>query len=199
MSKKNNLFTKSLPKSELFRVTETHFITDGLLGEQDELTSDFEFYSDDVKRSKKLPDHKFTNYISTTVHQDIRMRLHALVEQPSIIEARATSVDRNNKVDRCLELYVDLSQETEPRLFKSTLETATGVPTTVRVFSKADLIKKDSGKFKAVFRIVLIDPFHLVIPSAHLGMTKEQMEDATYRQHQNNAKCMSDWLRSAFE
>ena len=200
MSKKKKLFTESLKpkKTELFRVAEDHFVTSGLLGVEEELVSDFAFYSEDVKRSKILPDYKFTNYVSANVSQDVKIRFQELASDPSIIQDRASGVDRNIKIDKCIALYVNLGNE-DPLIFKSTLHTSVGVPTTVRVFSKVDLVRQDSGKNKALFRIILIDPFHLVIPSQHKGIEKGIMEDQVFNENRNNTICMSEWLKAWFD
>lgn len=199
--KKKKMFEATLepPKSELFRVVSDQYITGGFLGDDEELSPDFEFYNEKVKRSQNLNEYKFTNYISKNISPDIKLRIQELASDLTIVQNDVEPVRRNDKIDKCLGLYIDLSQETDPYLFKSRLRTSVGVLTPVRVFTKADLVRRDDGKNKALFRIVLIDPFHLVIPSEHDGMTKEQMEDRVFKQNMNNKDCMSDLLKSWFE
>jgi hypothetical protein len=186
------------PKYELFRVTENHFKEIGVMGVQDELIPQFEFYNDKVRQSKKLDEIKFTNFVTDRISTDILIRLQELASNPSIIKDDADVTNLNAKIESCLRLYVDRDVNTE-QIFKSTLKTDLGVKTTVRVFSIVDLKRDDSGRNVAIFRIGLIDPFHLVIPSKHLKLTKEQMEEKVFRENRNNTVCLSKFCKSIFE
>lgn len=199
MSKKK-LFSETLPvKHELFRVAEHHFKSVGVLGINEVFEHDFAFYNEDVKKSKNISKVKFTNFVKDSISSDLKARIQELSNDPTIIKSNAVTVDMNPKIHECIEQYAKIDLHSEPLIFKSSLRDMLGNPTTVRIFSKVDIVYKDDGHKKALFRIVLIDPFHLVIPSAHNGKSKEAMEEQVYNEHRGNVKCISEWLKSIFE
>ncbi|WP_138752749.1 hypothetical protein [Paenibacillus sinopodophylli] len=195
--KKNRLFEKTLTPP-LVRVATNHFKTNGFLGDETDIASEVYYYNEDVKKSKINQDIKFTNYVSNRTDQEIKIRIQELADNPSVITSHADIVNRNTKIDQCLALYVNLVADPQLGVFKTNLQNTLGTRTMVRVFSVADLVTQDDGKLKALFRIVLIDPFHLVIPSEHQGVSKEIVEQRTFNDNRSNTICMSEWMGSWF-
>ncbi|MFZ3590004.1 hypothetical protein ACOI1C_12165 [Bacillus sp. DJP31] len=97
----------------------------------------------------------------------------------------------NEKIKKCIGLYFDITNEEDSVIFKSQLLDSLGNQTGVRVYAVAD-VNVDDDHPRAEYKIVLIDPFHLVIPSEFRDprrgrLTKSQMEAEVYNKNiQNN-------------
>lgn len=159
------------------------------------LVHNIEFYSDSVKKSKKLHEYRFTNFLhDTKTHPQIKQRIYELIQDPTVIDNQHVGEVRiNDKIRRCLELYVDDLQE-ELFIFKSDIRDSFGGQVGVRVYIFFEL-PNDNPDMQLVFKIALIDPFHLVIPSMHQNYNKEKMERHTYNNNEANSLCISEWLQ----
>lgn len=170
----------------------------GFLRSTEHLATTIEFYDEYIKKSKKLSDWKFTNFLHR-INTPSRMtqRIYDLVQNPTIVDnSHISPVDINEKILNCIRAYVPHVTE-ESLIIKSDLRDSFGDQVGVRVFLVFEFPDNDPDA-KVEFKIVLIDPFHLVIPSKHEGKTKEEMESLIYAENEGNSLCISDWLSEQF-
>ncbi|WP_379128851.1 hypothetical protein [Paenibacillus sp. sgz500958] len=137
----------------------------------------------------------FTNFISETTSESIKTSIYDIFDNPNIFDTpNAGEVEFNNKkIEECLKLYID-PFPASLLFIKSNLVDAMGIPKQVRVFSVMETISNPEPK--AISKIVLIDPFHVVIPSKHDGKTKEEVERDTFRSNKDNYLCMNDYVKA---
>jgi hypothetical protein len=191
----NNIFTKSIPKKKfedfvhLDIFAKKKFEANGFKEHVGKIQSNIDFLGNHIKKSTMSRDLMFTNYLSPRTPVEITARISELFDDPTIINnVRAGNVDLNEKILNCIKLYHDEIDENEV-VFKSQLADAFGNQSGVRVYA---IVEVDKEELKAIYNIVLIDPFHLVIPSQHDGRSKEQMERETFNNNHQNRMCMSE-------
>ncbi|WP_449292927.1 hypothetical protein [Paenibacillus kyungheensis] len=198
--RKKKLFLESISeqtkskKVSLFKgLVETKLKGKNFVESTKEIEANIIFYNDDVKRSQKLDEYKFTNFLSFKTCSGQKLRILDLIKNPSIVDSHnVTEVNLNAKVKSCLGLYVKVLSE-DALIFKSAISNDFGDQLGVRVYTMFELPNNDP-EMQSVFKIILIDPFHLVIPSKHKEDSKEVMEEKTYRLNYDNNICMSEWL-----
>ncbi|RPK28789.1 hypothetical protein EDO6_04316 [Paenibacillus xylanexedens] len=158
----------------------------------DKMEASYEFFSDDVKKSRVLPNNLFTNYLHDTTHQDIKGGVLSVFTDHSIVDTlKGDYVRLNTKIMNCLsDYYPLLTDDTE--VFKSNLQDIAGKPRPVRIFSIANI---DFTQHKCLFQIILIDPFHLVIPSEHGGLNSREMEQQAFKHNAKNDICMTTYVQ----
>lgn len=201
----NNLFTKSVKEKKFARFSHLDifankkFEASGFEKSVKEIKSSINFLGKHVKESKKLDDDMFTNYLSPKTHHSITTRIHDLFMDPTIINnIRVGEIDViNEKIKKCVGLYFSINEE-DTIIFKSQLLDSLGNQTGVRVYAIAD-VNIDDEHPRAEYKIVLIDPFHLVIPSEHYDskrgrLLKSQMEKETYNNNMHNKISMHEYF-----
>lgn len=157
----------------------------------DKMDAEFEFYSDEVKISKKLPQSYFTNFLHISTKEEIKSGIHSIFSDQSIVDTlKGDYVRLNSKIQDCLKMYYP-SLNDESEVFKSNMQDVAGKPKPVRIFSIADI---DFSQHKATFKIILIDPFHLVIPSDFGKMNSREMEKSVFANNVGNELCMSVYV-----
>lgn len=156
-----------------------------------QISPSFGFFNQDVKKSRTLDIHMFTNYLSESTSQSIKTSVYDIFENPGIIDTPNADAVRFNhpKIEECLKLYIDIIPA-DCLILKSNLIDEIGVPKPIRVFS---LMMLDPVELKATYLIILIDPFHLVIPSEFEGRAKDVVEREIYEFNKNNQLCMNDY------
>jgi hypothetical protein len=190
-------------KSSLFSLASKKFESDGFIDstkrgrrfEKDlsRITPDIDFYSVDVMRSKASHDHQFTNFIKHSTDQAIKTGIFDILTNPGVIESsRAGEVEMKPEILACLNLYVNPMPQ-GAIVLKCNMTDSLGNPKSVRVFV---LMILQSEPLKMIYRIILVDPFHLVIPSLHNGMTKDEMKRTMYNENRDNKICMYDYVQS---
>jgi hypothetical protein len=203
----NNLFSKSVKETKYHHFEHLDvfgnkkFELVGFTNSVKEIKSNIDFLDERVKKSKISKEDKFTNYLSASTPTSVTFRIDELFKDPSIINnVRAGTVELNKeKIVNCISLYFDLSNEENPVIFKSQISDSFDAQTGVRVYAVVD-VNIDDEQPKAEYKIVLIDPFHLTIPSAHVDKrkkkkkSKQQMEQETFNKNANNDICMSDYF-----
>jgi len=157
----------------------------------------FKFFDEGVKKSKTEKREKFTNYVSKKRSEALKTKLIQLFEDPSIIlktEGETNSVTMNQRIRNCLSLYYPFNREDEDGFLKTDIRDAAGAQIGVRVFSTIDLSKED-GLYHGEYIIVLVDPHHLVIPTAHKGKKVQDVINSTYREHTSQGVCMTTLIK----
>ncbi|MBD8839504.1 hypothetical protein IFU39_16960 [Paenibacillus sp. CFBP 13594] len=159
----------------------------------EKMEASYEFYSDEVKKSKKLPDSYFTNFLHESTKQEVKGGVISVFTDHSIVDTlKGDYVRLNTKIINCLrQYYPSLTDNKE--VFKSNLQDIAGNPRPVRIFSIADI---DLSQHKCLFQIILIDPFHLVIPSDHGGLNSREMEQQAFNSNSRNEVCMSTYVEN---
>lgn len=201
----DGLFTKSIKHKssdkkfcqyrhlELF--AKRKFESEGFTKSVKSIKSNIEFLNDDVKKSVLSSEHLFTNYLSEHTPASISNRIIELFDNPSIVNnVRTDNVDINDKVRNCINLYHNISEDDNPVIIKSQLSDQFNEQVGVRVYIIVDIA--EDGE-KAEFKIVLIDPFHLVIPSKDKGKSKEIVEKENFHLNKNNRICMNDYFKKS--
>lgn len=154
-----------------------------------------EYYDESIKKSRKDEATLFTNYLSPSAKSSIKTTIYDIMSNPSLIDSPHGDVVRmTDKVKQCIESYIGTIPQNS-RIIKSNLIDAVGNPKEVRVFSLMTFV--DEPEFRAISKIVLIDPFHLVIPSEHNGKKKEVVEREAFQQNKENSLCMLDYVNSS--
>ncbi|QLG38719.1 hypothetical protein HW560_11780 [Paenibacillus sp. E222] len=194
------------PKGCFDVLTKNKFESDGFLQsgkknsklkkQLDKITPTFEFLNSDAKKSKSLPEHMFTNFLTDLTPGTIKTSIFDIFDNPSIVDTPNAGVVRltKPKIEACLNLYLDPLPE-NAYIVKSNLIDALGQPKHIRVFTIMEFVTEPD--LKAIYKIILIDPFHLVIPSKHGEKSKEEMEHDTYNHNRDNVLCMNDYYRQA--
>lgn len=190
------------PKGVFSKIAENKFESEGFIKSTkkgkikkgfQEQTPSIQLLSHDVRKSKKLHEYSFTNFLHNSTDQEVKSCVFDIIDNPSIIDTpNASEVTINEKINECLKLYIN-PIPVGALIIKSNLVDALGVNRPVRVYSIMEF-KTDNGSFKAESRIVLIDPFHLVIPSQHKGKPKDVVEREVYAANQNNQLCINDYV-----
>lgn len=202
----NDLFTKSLKQTSSAKKFNRHihleifarkkFESEGFRKKVESIESNIDFLDDNIKKSVLSEDNLFTNYLSENTPVSITGRIGELFDNPTIINnIRVDTVNMTDKVKNCISLYNDISEEENPEVFKSQLLDPFGEQTGVRVY--VVVLTVEIGK-KAEYKIVLIDPFHLVIPSEYDGRKKEIVERENFELNRNNTTCMTEYMSSIY-
>lgn len=164
--------------------------------EVEKIKPDIDFLNADVKKSMQLPEHLFTNFLSHKTDQDIKTGVFEVINNPSVADSKKVDkVRMNKKIIECIRLYYEDLDE-DSILFKSNLFDAIGSSKPVRIFTIPEF---DPSIPKATYKIVLIDPFHLVIPSEYRDKSKLEMESDTYRKNSDNQLCMFEYVKTIYE
>ncbi|MNW48901.1 hypothetical protein D3C74_262910 [compost metagenome] len=158
------------------------------------ITPEISFFSNDVKKSKNLTENKFTNFLSNSTEQLIKTCIYDIFDNPNIIDTPNADAVRftDPKILNCLKLYHATVSE-ECLIIKSNLIDEVGLPKPVRVFSIVEM--QHTPEPKATSKILLIDPFHLVIPSEHGGQAKRVVEEQTFLKNKDNRICMNNYVK----
>lgn len=142
------------------------------------------FYNEGVKFSKRLKKHQFLNHLGPrtltsgkdTIYKfkDNLQELHNYFD----FDTDETSID--NRLREIFSLYVDENdfENLDRNICKARIKTAVGQSTGFRIF-----LYKDSKENK--YKIFLLDPLHLVIPS------RVQRTEKTYENNKGNGTCFN--------
>jgi hypothetical protein len=191
----SDLFTRSLPVEKrivgLEKFAKAKLTGKGFSKSIKSISPKIEFYSREVKSSKRIPEHKFTNFIRRDTKSDIKVRIQDLVSDPLLIADKVNQVNvSNEKIRSCINLYCDINADDEELIFKSDIQGLLQLQDGVRVYSKLEL-SFENDEPNATYQIILIDPFHLVIPSELNGKPKDQVETEVYNVNAGNGICIS--------
>jgi hypothetical protein len=111
----------------------------------------------------------------------------------SVNSVDLNEVVMNNRVLSCLSLYDDFVTD-ETLYVKQNLKSISGSATPIRLYFKFDKISVHEDEVGYSLSLVLIDLFHLVIPSDHNGLSAEKMLKKTFHDNVNNMECISDYI-----
>lgn len=191
------LFTQSLPSSIprfMISLAKDKMAAKGFVDSAEQFIPEIQFLSEDVKTSKHNAEWRFTNFLRRDTSEDIRQRILAVMRDPFVATRYVDTVRINDRIKNCLSLYVD-ALEQDVLIFKSDIRDAmTSRQAGVRVFTILDL-PGNNPDAKVHFKIILIDPFHLVITSQHDGLGKTEMERLSYNSNRGNTICISELLK----
>ena len=161
-----------------------------------EFKPEIQFFSEEVKTSKHNEDIKFTNFLNRATPEITKQLVRSVMQNPYIVAGRPDNVRITDKVKNCISLYAT-DIDDDPLVWKSDIRDASDQQKAVRVYTMFYLPDNDPNA-KPLFNIVIIDPFHLVIPSEYKGMTKVEMEHQVYNENRSNSICIST-LNSLFD
>jgi hypothetical protein len=190
----DDLFTKSLkPQNDLLERKKRSFSERHQDKFKPEKKKEVKFYNEQTIKSVHNKDLKFTNFFSGKTKCNVLQRLYELSKDLSVIRSLSpTTVNFNRKrIAQIIKLYIDdfdPKDLEEDKVMKVTLEDSLGQQDGVRLYF---LLNKTFDAYE----IILIDLFHLVIPSKHRKkgrmIDRESMLNITYNQNKNNNKCIS--------
>ncbi|MFB4260538.1 hypothetical protein ACE106_15450 [Shouchella clausii] len=157
---------------------------------------DILFFDERVKASKKLERELFTNFLNNKTDRDVIAKIVHIFNDPFYLKnSSIDGISMTEKLHSCINEYVPINYE-EAYIFKANVKGSLGDKSPLRVYlylevtptAKQEELNKRLG-------IILLDPFHLAIPSRHKEgkkhYTKEEMEKITYNRNKNNVKCMT--------
>ena len=161
-------------------------------------------WAEDGRAKNSKHEHKlsFTNYLHKGASTEILHRLNFLkCNLQDIVAMDNTShvggIESNDRLRAILKLYLPDSIDPyySDYVYKVSMKDAFGASTSVRVYGlyePYELKPIDSVKYR--FSVFLIDPWHLVIPSAHKGVNTDKYLENTYRENRQNRLCLSNFL-----
>lgn len=155
-------------------------------------------YNDEAVISKFDQSLKFTNYLSVKMESSISMRLEELGQDLSLVKETGSFEPINfskERITNIINLYlIDFNpgELEEDKVMKVSLRDSFGKKEGVRVY----FILNNSLD---VYEIILIDVFHLLIPSRHRDkkgrvFDADKMMNVTFEEHRNNKECISDFF-----
>lgn len=146
------------------------------------------FFNREVTRSKQSEKLKFTNFLSSSPGNEF-YRLESLVNDVSVLNNMKTdTVNFNNKrITDILNLNLfDFNPRAlnDDSIVKVDLRNEFNQQDGVRIYVYMDT---NSGAYD----IIMVDLFHLVIPSKHKKKDKHTVLNETYRKNERNDQCIS--------
>ncbi|WP_079475630.1 hypothetical protein [Marinococcus halophilus] len=157
---------------------------------------DIHFANEYVKRSEFDEDIKFTNHISRSTDRAKIDSVKKLFLDANAIDTDGTEVQLTDpKIEKCIGLYYQMDDEDKDNVFKAHLTLSSDNESGVRVFGIASL-RETEDKAKLSIKIVVIDLFHLVIPSRYNGYSKEEAERVNFNQNRSNRICISSLIEN---
>ncbi|NIK12887.1 hypothetical protein [Alkalibacillus almallahensis] len=146
-------------------------------------------------KSKYNSDLEFTNFYREDTDQKLKKRINELSEDFSVTlkgETRGVEFDKD-RIKEILELFVGEFHEddlSEDEIVKVRLYDPFGYPTEIRVYLTLDTSDLDNK----VYYVLMVDLFHLVIPSSHNGKQSEVVKQETFEHNKDNNKCISEFF-----
>ncbi|EHJ06985.1 hypothetical protein [Staphylococcus simiae] len=149
------------------------------------------FFNEEVKYSKQNNNLKFTNFISDDKQQKQINAITRFSENISIVKNNtdeATNIRYNKRMLSILSLYTQQDIGNINGLMKTDIKGLLDVQEGLRVYWYYDMNDND-------VKIVCVDPQHLVLPSRHGKMNKEEMMATTFNAVTNSKKhCISRYF-----
>lgn len=194
----DNLFSKSLKtKIDLSDRRKRGFSERHQVKFKPHENKDVKFYNGQTIKSMYDKELKFTNYYSNKTKSEVLQRVEELSEDLSIVRNFSpNTIDFNKKrIERIIKLYIndfDSSDLEEDKVMKVTLGDSLGQQDGVRLYFLLNT-KLDA------YEILLIDLFHLVIPSDLKDrkgkiIKQDKVLNSTFSDNQNNQICISDYF-----
>lgn len=149
------------------------------------------FFNREVTKSKRCEKLKFTNFLSNSPGTEV-YRLESLVYDVSVLNnMRTSSVRFNNKrITDILNLnLIDFNPRAlnDDSIVKVDLRNEFNQQDGVRIYVYMDTKN-------GAYDIIMIDLFHLVIPSKHKKKNKHTVLNETYKINQHNKQCISSFI-----
>lgn len=142
----------------------------------------FKLYNEDVKISKKLYEHEFTNFLTKNQLSNLKDLFRPYIDDLDKLRECQLDEDRNGSFDIRLKeifnLYLNKDNFSYNQINKIRIETD--------YFSHATSLRLFIFVEKDHYKLFLIDPLHLVIPS------KVQKDKKTFKTNKGNSCCMSE-------
>lgn len=151
--------------------------------------SEIVFFNDNVRFSTQNTKLKFTNFISNAKQQyQINAISHFSSDISVLKSVEANMVNYNERMLSILSLYLKEDVQRIVGLMKSDIKGPLDLQEGLRVYWYYDLEDKK-------IKIVCIDPQHLVLPSKHNGISKDEMMIKTFYAVTNSKKhCISQYF-----
>ena len=151
--------------------------------------SEIVFFNDNVRFSSQNTKLKFTNFISNAKQQyQINAISHFSSDISVLKSVEANMVNYNERMLSIISLYLKEDVQRIVGLMKSDIKGPLDLQEGLRVYWYYDLEDKK-------IKIVCIDPQHLVLPSKHNGMSKDEMMIKTFNAVTNSKKhCISQYF-----
>ena|SRR5690625_2949794 len=150
------------------------------------------FFNPEVVKSKIDKKLKFTNFYSNTTHFAVKERINELSEDLSIIrDCIPEEVNLNDRIIDIIKLFIpdfEVQLIEDDQIMKVRLENQLGQQDGVRIYYLLN------EKFDA-YEIIIIDLFHLVIPSRlkvrNKILSKGQAMNKVFQENVQNDICIS--------
>jgi hypothetical protein len=196
-----NLFSKSLdtkPSIDFLKMARRN-VPGKFIDTTKEPRIVFELLSADSNKSKIDRPLHFTNFISTRTNHNILFRLEEIFRDLRVLQSKEiTSVDLRDRIIQILNLYnfQPSGDQVETDVVKVDVKGVLGVQDGVRVFLTFDH-QMVEDEYIIFSKIILVDLYHLVIPSHFQGRTPERAKVHSFNQNLGNNICISNYLRDS--
>lgn len=197
------LFTKSLSSNantiiniDFFKLAKKNFNSTSFTDKTKEPTVQFELLSEDSKTSKNEPSLHFTNFIGKKTDQNNIANVIKLFDDLTSLQSKQlTAVNLMDRVTKIFELYnyQEPNEQLETNVAKADLKDGLGNQQGVRIYFTFEHEVKEK-EWLIHTKIILIDLYHLVIPSRHGKLTADKAKTINYDINRHNNECLSNQL-----
>lgn len=155
------------------------------------------FFNEQSITSKESKQDKFTNFLYEDTDILILERIMSFLSDITMLkDLNSTTVSFKNdekaeRISNIIKLYIsdfEISSKDEDRIRKAPIVSRLNTNENVRVYF---MINDNFDTYE----IILIDPFHLVIPSDYKKKKAKQVLNETYNANQYNGECISSLMK----
>lgn len=161
-------------------------------------TREFNWYSKESKKSIKLEELKFTNFLSEiSSNGEAELRLDEIKNDINCLSVKpyfnVTGIESNARLKNIISNYVenDIDPEYTEFVYKINFTNSLGSTTAFRVFY---LYEVDGLNNIHKHSVLFVDPHHLVISAPHKGKDKEQKLIENFEKAKNHKKDIETFL-----
>lgn len=197
----DNLFSKSMVEKGKFHVdfmklASKNFNHQSFSKTTKEPNVVFELLTEESKKSKNISNLHFTNFIGKPTNQNHLARVVDLFSDLSTLSnMELTTVHLFPRVINILNLYhfVESLDQVESNVVKVDLKDILGNQIGVRIYCAFDHEVVDE-QWLVFTKVILVDLYHLVIPSEYNGMNPKKAKEHNYKLNKDNKDCLSNYL-----
>lgn len=161
-------------------------------------TREYSWYSDESKKSVKLEELKFTNFLpETNSNGEAELRLEEIKNDINCLSGKpyfnVTGIESNARLKNIISNYVEnnIDPGYTEFIYKINFTDSFGSTTAFRVFY---LYEVDGLKNIHKHSVLFVDPYHLVISAPHKGKDKEQKLIENFEKAKNYKRDIETFL-----
>lgn len=196
-------FRKSLKNSpsldiDFLKLAKINFRSTDFIDTTKEPRVSFQLFSDESQKSKNYPSQHFTNYIGKLTDQtNVNRVLELFKDLSSLQRKELTTVRLDPRIISILKLYnyEEIDDIVETNVVKADIKDSLSNQNGIRVFLTFEH-KENNGEWIIHTKVILVDLYHLVIPSKFKGMSAIKAKEHIYNLHRNNKQCLSEYTNT---